>query len=113
VRILDVGADRAREITQHGSRGFAVQGLVRGDDLAVTVLRVAAGGEIGRHPAPVDQLFVVVAGRGSVCGDDGAWHDIATGQAAVWVAGEQHTTRADEDLVAVVVEAPDLGAATA
>jgi hypothetical protein len=91
VRILDVSADRAREITQHGSRGFAVQGLVRGDELAVTVLRVATGGEIG----------------------DGAWHDIATGQAAVWVAGEQHTTRADEDLVAVVVEAPDLAAATA
>lgn len=37
---------------------------------------VAAGGEIGRHPATRDQLFVVVAGKGSVCGGDGVWQPI-------------------------------------
>jgi len=74
------------------------------------VLRVAAGGEIGRHPASVDQLFLVIAGRGSVCGGDGVWHPIEAGQAALWAAGEEHTTRADEPLVAIVVETPQVPA---
>ena len=39
-----------------------------------------------------------------MCGGDGLWQPIAAGQAALWVAGEEHTTRADEPLVAVVVE---------
>jgi quercetin dioxygenase-like cupin family protein len=67
-------------------------------------MQVAAGGEIGRHPATVDQLFVVVSGRGSVCGGEGVWQSIEAGQAALWAAGEIHTTRADEPLVAIVVE---------
>ena len=93
-----------REIDNYGSRGLRALGLVRAEAVAVTMLRVAAGGEIGRHPAVGDQLFVVASGRGSVCGGDGEWHPIAAGQAAYWRDGEEHTTRADEDLTAVVVE---------
>jgi quercetin dioxygenase-like cupin family protein len=104
VQIIDVGPEHARAVTQHGSHGFGVQPLIRGDTVAVTVLRVAAGGEIGRHPTTLEQLLVVVAGRGEVCGDDGVWQPIAAGQAVRWNAGEQHTTRAHEDLVAIAVE---------
>jgi len=98
----------ARTVTQFGSRGLTARHLVRGEDLAVTVLRVEADGEIGRHPATVDQLFIVVAGRGAVCGGDGRWQPIASGEAVLWTAGEPHTTRADEALVAVVVEMASL-----
>jgi quercetin dioxygenase-like cupin family protein len=108
VRIIEAGPDQGHAITHYGSHGMMAQGLVRADAVAVTVLRVAAGGEIGRHPTIVDQLFLVVAGRGEVCGGDEVWHDIAAGQAAVWAADELHTTRATEDLVAVVVEMPNL-----
>ena len=87
---------------------MTAQPLVRADQVEVTTLRVAAGGEIGRHLAPVDQLFVVVAGSGLVCGDDEVWHPIGTGEAALWTAGEEHTTRAEADLTAVVVEMADL-----
>jgi quercetin dioxygenase-like cupin family protein len=90
------------------SQSLSAQALVRADQVAITILRVAAGGEIGRHPASVDQLFVVVAGAGSVCGDDEVWHPIGTGEAALWTAGEPHTTRAEADLAAVVVEMADL-----
>jgi quercetin dioxygenase-like cupin family protein len=90
---------------------LSAQALVRADQLAITMLRVAAGGEIGRHVAPVDQLFVVVAGSGSVCGDDEVWQPIGTGEAALWTAGERHTARADTDLAAVVVEMADLAPA--
>jgi quercetin dioxygenase-like cupin family protein len=85
-------------------------GLTRMGDGGVAVLRVAAGGEIGRHQAVGDQLFVVIAGQGSVCGGDGVWHPVEAGQAALWTAGEEHTTRADESLIAIVVEAPQVPA---
>ena len=72
------------------------------------MLRVAAGGEIGRHPAVGDQLLLVLSGRAAVCGGDEVWHDITAGQAVLWDAGEEHTTRAYEDLVALSVESPTL-----
>jgi quercetin dioxygenase-like cupin family protein len=106
MRIIACGP--GREITDFGSRGVRFTGLTRIGDGGVAVLRVAAGGEIGRHPAGHDQLFVVVAGRGSVCGGDGVWHRIEAGQAALWTAGEVHTTRADEPLTAIVIEAPQV-----
>jgi quercetin dioxygenase-like cupin family protein len=90
------------------SQSLSAQHLVRAEEVAVTILRVAAGGEIGRHPATVDQLFVVVAGSGSVCGADEVWGSIGTGEAALWTAGEAHTTRAETDLTAFVVEMADL-----
>ena len=92
----------------YGSVGLTAKKLVRGETVEVTVLHVAAGGEIGRHPAPVDQLFLVTAGRGSVQAGDGDWQDVGTGQAVLWRAGTDHATRAAEDLTAVVIEMPEL-----
>lgn len=60
------------------------------------------------QPAPVDQLFVVVAGRAWVQGGDGVPAEIGAGQAAVWRVGEEHLTRAEEALTALVVEMPEL-----
>jgi quercetin dioxygenase-like cupin family protein len=88
-----------------GSVGVAARPLVRDGSSAVTVLHVEAGGEIGRHPAPVDRLLIVVSGRARVQGGDGTWADVTAGQAAAWRAGEEHLTRAVESLTALVVEA--------
>lgn len=104
MQIIAYGARPGTEVTRFGSTGVRFSPLTRTDQGGVAVMRVAAGGEIGRHPATVDQLFVVVSGRGSVCGADGVWQTIEPGQAALWVAGEMHSTRADELLVAIVVE---------
>jgi quercetin dioxygenase-like cupin family protein len=104
VRIINVGTGQAHPVDRFGSRGLLAQALVRSDGVAVTVLRLAAGGEIGRHPAVTDQLFVVVEGGGSVSGSDGTWHAITAGEAAVWADGEEHATRAEQELTAVVVE---------
>ncbi|GAA0912386.1 cupin domain-containing protein [Virgisporangium aurantiacum] len=104
MRIMTYPVEQGRDITDFGSSGVKFCPLTRIGRGGVAVMHVAAGGEIGRHPATVDQLFVVVAGRGSVCGHDGVWEPIATGKAAFWAAGEEHTTRADEPLVAVVIE---------
>ena len=108
VELISFDAGTGRPIAAHGSVGFTAQALVRADNVAVTVLHVAAGGEIGRHPATSDQLLLITAGRGAVQGGDGVWHDIIAGQAVLWTAGEQHTTRADEAITAVGIEIPVL-----
>jgi quercetin dioxygenase-like cupin family protein len=108
MRILEFGPQAARDVADFGSQGLRALGVVRNDGFAVDVLHVSAGGQIGHHPAKGDQLFLVVSGRGAVCGEDGDWQPIAAGQAAVWSAGEGHGTRAEGPLVAVVVEAAAL-----
>ena len=108
MEIRELRGAGGRAIAAYGSVGLTAEALVRTDAAAVTVLRVAAGGEIGRHPAPVDQAFVVVGGRGSVQGGDGPWQPVEAGQVVLWRAGEEHATRAVEDLTAFVVEGPGL-----
>ncbi len=103
---FDVTAGRAVE--KFGSVGMHAQALIRSDKVNVTVLHVAAGGEIGRHPATVDQLLLITAGHGSVQSGDNTWQDIHTGQAVLWHAGEHHTTRAVEAITAIAIEMPDL-----
>ncbi|RKR89165.1 hypothetical protein BDK92_3503 [Micromonospora pisi] len=34
----------------------------------------------------------------------GDWENVGAGQAVVWLAGEEHTTRAVADITAVVIE---------
>jgi quercetin dioxygenase-like cupin family protein len=109
VEFLDLPAHPGRPVDAFGSTGFTALGVLRGGSTAVTLLRVAAGGEIGPHPAVSDQLLVVLAGRGEVRSGDGPWQEIAAGQAVLWRDGEDHATRAVDDLTALGVEAPDLG----
>ncbi len=108
MEILDFRRASGRAVHAHGSVGVLARAVVRGDGGAVTVLHVEAGGEVGRHPATVDQLLVVVSGRGRVQGGDGTWVEVVAGQAAVWRAGEEHVTTAAETLTAWVVEMPEL-----
>ena len=71
----------------------------------VAVISIGAGGTVGRHPAAARQLFVVVRGSGWVAGGDGEREPIATGEAVLWDAGEDHQSGTDEGLTALVVEA--------
>lgn len=109
MEIKDLRAPGGREITAYGSTGLTAEALIRSDEVALTVLRVAAGGEIGRHPTDVDQFLLVLSGRGSVRSADGPWEPVEAGHLVVWRAGEVHTTRADENLTAYVLETPFAG----
>ncbi len=104
MEILSFDGPARRPVRAHGSVGVTAQALFRGESVVVTVLRVAAGGEVGRHPAPVDQLLVVTEGRGAVRAGDGDWESVGAGQMVLWRAGEEHTSRAVDDLTAVVIE---------
>jgi quercetin dioxygenase-like cupin family protein len=110
VRLIAFDPERLRAIDHHGSSGFELAPLTRIPDGPghVVLVRLAPGGRIGRHPTAGAQLLAVVSGSGTVSGGDGVDRPIAAGTAAAWEAGEQHETRTDEGLVAVVVEAAEL-----
>ncbi len=73
-------------------------------DGALTFLSLAAGGHLGRHPAPVMQLYCIVDGAGWVAGDDGARVPVAAGDAALWPAGEEHESGTDTGMAVAVLE---------
>ena len=68
------------------------------------VFRVAAGGRIVRHPATVPQILAVIEGSGEVSGADGVTEAIAAGEAVFWAEGEEHETRTEAGLTALVLE---------
>jgi quercetin dioxygenase-like cupin family protein len=107
MRLVPFGVEQGRGIDAFGSVAVVHTRLaaVRGEAV-IGVFRLGPGGVIGRHPAASTQLLAVVAGAGLVSGADGLERPIGPGLAAVWEAGEEHATRTDSGLVAVVVEGP-------
>jgi quercetin dioxygenase-like cupin family protein len=104
VRVLDLRAVAHRPIEAHGSRGFEIGAFAVAADTSMVMVRLRAGGVIGRHPAAGRQLLVVVEGDARVRGGDGPVVDLGPGEAAVWEPGEPHETRTTDGLVAMVVE---------
>jgi mannose-6-phosphate isomerase-like protein (cupin superfamily) len=62
------------------------------------------GASLPRHPAGREQVFYVVDGRGRVAGDDDVAVEISPGWAAVWRAGEQHTSWAETRMTVLIVQ---------
>ncbi|WP_035847329.1 cupin domain-containing protein [Kitasatospora azatica] len=95
--------DRYRSAGAHATRLATAPGLTH-----LTCLSIAPGGTIGTHPAPVDQLFLVIAGAGWVSGPDGVRIPVTAGTAVHWSAGEDHTSGTDSGLTALALEGADL-----
>jgi quercetin dioxygenase-like cupin family protein len=108
LKVFDLQGAEARAIGQHGSnRATASPLTVPEGDAHVVRIRLEPGGVLGRHAGQVDQLFVVVEGEGIASGAD-AEVQVAAGTAVYWPAGEEHETRTDTGLTALVVESPRL-----
>ena len=76
-----------------------------GDSVHVGVLRLDAGGCIGRHPTVQRQILLLVEGDASVSGDVGQPSvELTPGQAAVWEPGESHETTSRTGMTALVIE---------
>ncbi|WP_221322191.1 cupin domain-containing protein [Actinoplanes sp. L3-i22] len=93
-----------RPVTAHDSIGVTARPTFRSDSVAVTTLRVAPGGEIGTHPAPVPQLLLITAGSGQVRSGTDLWQEVTVGDTVQWSAGESHTTRSASGLTAIAIE---------
>ena len=68
------------------------------------VVRIDAGGIIGRHPAGFGQLWIVVARSGWVAGGDGRRSDVRVGDAAFIERGERHAKGSDAGMTAVTLQ---------
>jgi len=82
--------------------------LAAGAPFHAAIARLGAGGRIARHTAQAPQLLAVLEGAGVVSGGDGAEEPIAAGEAVVWAESEEHETRSEDGLVALVLEGPGL-----
>ena len=69
------------------------------------MIEIEPGGVVGRHPAAVAQLFVVVEGSGWVSGGGGEREPIAAGEAVLWEEGEEHESGSEGGMTALVLEA--------
>ena len=111
--VFAFGRGRSRDLHEAGSSGVTLEPLTeplaRGAPVQAACFRLGPGGVIGRHPASVEQLLVVVEGSGWVSGADGERVAIRAGEAAFWEAGEEHETTSDDGMTAIVIEAPGLG----
>ena len=104
MRILDLASVPRRRVEAHGSRGFDVGALGLTAEAHLVVVRLEAGGVVGRHPAAGRQLMVVVSGDALVAGSDGVEVALVPGQAVVWEPGEEHRTSTVAGLVGFVIE---------
>jgi quercetin dioxygenase-like cupin family protein len=107
LRILRRAEQPGRRIEEFASRDASVSFLGRGP-ASVVRIELEPGGVVGMHPATQPQLFVLVAGEGTVRAGDREPERVAAGDAVFWSAGEEHETRSETGLVAIVVEAPGL-----
>ncbi len=104
MRILSLEGFPGRPNDAHGSKGFTVGAFGLTADAHLVVVRLKAGGVIGRHPAQGRQLLAVLVGDAIVSGSYGDPVAIGPGQAAIWEPYEQHETRSETGLTALVVE---------
>jgi quercetin dioxygenase-like cupin family protein len=111
MRTYGFNPEDGRSVNQYDSRNVVVTPILSGALPAarVHVAYLDPGGVLGRHPTGTDQLFVVVSGNGWVSGDDGHAVAITAGQAAFWESGEQHETKTDTGLSAVIIQSKGLG----
>ena len=117
MRIVALGpVGRGVDIDAWGSHGVTlgpvarvVEGSVGGSGggvgpTSVALIRIDAGGGLGRHPAATWQVFCVVSGHGWVTGADGARVPLGEGEAAVWEPGEAHESGSEVGMVVCIVE---------
>jgi quercetin dioxygenase-like cupin family protein len=94
------------DVTAPGSVSARVQRLAT--EAHAVVIEVGPGGVVGRHPAGVAQLIVVVRGSGWVSGADGERETIGSGEAVLLERGEEHESGSEEGMTVLVVEAEKL-----
>lgn len=108
---------RAVQVDAFGSHGVTIKHPIdpASDQAKPTILRSSGpaqvvtavlqpGGKIGRHPAPVPQLLMVVSGDLQISGDHGETLELTAGQAVRFEPGEQHESVASTAVTLAIME---------
>ena len=100
---------KERAVEAYSSEGALFSGVTRHEGrIGISCMRLEPGGTIGRHPAAVSQLFLLIDGEGWVSGQDGQRYSIRKGQAAYWNAGEEHESGTASGMTVLVAEGHEL-----
>jgi quercetin dioxygenase-like cupin family protein len=109
VRIFDCAEAVGRGITRYDSDGATYAGLVTiSGEGALGMVRLAAQGRLGRHPAILRQLALVIDGSGAVSGVGGRPVALAAGSGVLWEPGEEHQTTTETGMTLLILEAEHL-----
>ncbi|MFF3696916.1 cupin domain-containing protein [Streptomyces sp. NPDC002221] len=102
--------DRAEKaIERFGSVSATASPIAAGTgSVHVTCLAIEPTGTIGSHPAPVTQLFLVIAGEGWIDGPDGRRIHVSVGDGVRWEPGEEHASGTSTGLTALALEGASL-----
>jgi quercetin dioxygenase-like cupin family protein len=82
--------------------------LAAGAPVQAAIFRLRPTGRIVRHPATLPQILAVLEGTGHVSGAEGEFQPIAAGEAVFWAAGEEHETKTEHGLTALILETDGL-----
>jgi quercetin dioxygenase-like cupin family protein len=93
---------------QEALERVTVAPLTKAGPVQAAVFRIAPGGCSGRHPTTVPQILAVLEGSGEVSGADGVREPIRAGEAVYWTESDEHETRTDVGLTALVLEGDGL-----
>src|SRR4051794_10732332 len=104
MRVLHLWSIAGHPISQFDSHAFTIAPIAKGGATHLVAARLEPGGAIGRHPALGRQMLVVLEGQAVVSGDTGDSATLEPGQAALWEPGENHETRTEQGLLALLVE---------
>lgn len=74
----------------------------------IGLMYVEKNGLIGRHEAPVPQLFIVIEGEGWVQGESEEKVEIKTGEAVLWNKGESHVCGSSMGITAIVIQPEEI-----
>ena len=104
MRVLDLTTIPAKYVTDFQSKDFAIAGVGSAAASQFAVARLGPSGTIGRHPAATTQMLVVLQGEALVSGSGDDTLLVGPGHAVVWDDGEQHETRTELGLLALIIE---------
>jgi quercetin dioxygenase-like cupin family protein len=112
MRVVSDPLAEPEPIVEYRSHGATAVRLADGfGEAHAYLLQFGPGGEIGRHEAGFEQLFVVVTGEGWVSGADGVRGDVRRGDVVMFDRGEVHAKGSGTGMSVVMMQIRDLDAA--
>ena len=109
MRVFRFDMEAGYPIERFDSGNAVFSRIVRTDSpVSVGCIHLGADSVVGYHPAVVNQLFLVVAGKGWVRGEEELRIPITAGQAVFWTAGEGHESGSESGMTAIVIEGEGL-----
>ena len=98
-----------KEITSYSSNNSYYTSILKNlNPSSIGYIQIESNGNIGRHEAPSDQLFLVISGQGWVTGDEDIRHEIKQGEAAFWKSGELHESGSETGITVIVIEGKEI-----